>query len=111
MPRIVFCRPGQTARPRQSRGPGRALLFLSFNLLVAGLGCAGPGGQGAPGKAEDENRPEGRPQGGAVAKPRAKIPARVVNAASAWPQFLGPRRDGVWSDEGVLKAFPEKGLY
>jgi outer membrane protein assembly factor BamB len=26
-----------------------------------------------------------------------------------WPQWLGPRRDGVWREKGILKRFPEGG--
>jgi outer membrane protein assembly factor BamB len=36
----------------------------------------------------------------------------VVPAARAddWPQWLGPRRDGVWREEGLLSRFPREGL-
>jgi outer membrane protein assembly factor BamB len=27
-----------------------------------------------------------------------------------WPQWLGPRRDAVWNEIGILSSFPEKGL-
>jgi outer membrane protein assembly factor BamB len=30
--------------------------------------------------------------------------------ADDWPQWLGPKRDGVWREEGLLKAFPKEGL-
>lgn len=30
--------------------------------------------------------------------------------ADDWPQWLGPRRDGVWRETGILKRFPETGL-
>jgi len=29
--------------------------------------------------------------------------------AEDWPQWLGPHRDGVWSESGILKEFPEGG--
>jgi outer membrane protein assembly factor BamB len=29
--------------------------------------------------------------------------------ADDWPQWLGPRRDGVWRETGILKAFPKDG--
>ena len=29
--------------------------------------------------------------------------------ADDWPQWLGPRRDGVWRETGLLEKFPEKG--
>src|ERR1043166_5805280 len=40
--------------------------------------------------------------------------AAVVLLASAvygedWPQWLGPRRDGVWRETGILKRFPTNG--
>lgn len=27
-----------------------------------------------------------------------------------WPQWLGPKRDGVWREKGLVDKFPEKGL-
>lgn len=30
--------------------------------------------------------------------------------ASDWPQWLGPHRDGIWREKGLLEKFPEKGL-
>ena len=30
-------------------------------------------------------------------------------AADDWPQWLGPQRDGIWRENGILKKFPEKG--
>lgn len=29
--------------------------------------------------------------------------------AADWPQYMGPNRDGVWAEAGVLKAFPPGG--
>lgn len=29
--------------------------------------------------------------------------------ADDWPQWLGPKRDGVWREKGILAKFPEKG--
>jgi outer membrane protein assembly factor BamB len=29
--------------------------------------------------------------------------------ADDWPQWLGPQRDGVWREEGILKEFPKEG--
>src|SRR2546421_9371451 len=29
--------------------------------------------------------------------------------ADDWPQWLGPKRDGVWREQGILEKFPEKG--
>lgn len=31
-------------------------------------------------------------------------------SADDWPQWLGPRRDGVWREEGLLESFPSGGL-
>jgi outer membrane protein assembly factor BamB len=36
------------------------------------------------------------------------LPAAV--RADDWPQFLGPRRDGVWREQGVMDKFPTGGL-
>src|SRR5579859_3870355 len=30
--------------------------------------------------------------------------------ADDWPQWLGPKRDGVWRETGLVDRFPEKGL-
>src|SRR4051812_9667200 len=30
--------------------------------------------------------------------------------AEDWPQWLGPHRDSVWHESGLLEKFPEKGL-
>jgi len=27
-----------------------------------------------------------------------------------WPQWLGPKRDSVWREKGIVKTFPKKGL-
>ena len=35
-------------------------------------------------------------------------PAQV--RADDWPQWLGPQRDGVWRETGILQAFPTNGL-
>ena len=29
--------------------------------------------------------------------------------ASDWPQWMGPNRDNVWQEEGLLETFPEGG--
>ena len=29
--------------------------------------------------------------------------------ADDWPQWMGPKRDNVWRDEGILEAFPDDG--
>tara|TARA_B100001123_G_scaffold390729_1_gene468566 strand:- start:2758 stop:4149 length:1392 start_codon:yes stop_codon:yes gene_type:complete len=30
--------------------------------------------------------------------------------ADDWPQWMGPQRDGVWRETGILESFPETGL-
>src|SRR5437660_4252473 len=30
--------------------------------------------------------------------------------ADDWPQWLGPRRDAVWRESGILKQFPSNGV-
>ena len=34
----------------------------------------------------------------------------VAARAEDWPQWRGPNRDGAWTEQGVLKAFPPSGL-
>ena len=34
----------------------------------------------------------------------------LVARGDDWPQWLGPKRDGVWREEGLLQAFPKEGL-
>src|SRR5436853_547073 len=34
-------------------------------------------------------------------------PAKAL--ADDWPQWLGPRRDGVWRETGILERFPPEG--
>src|SRR5688572_8085264 len=65
-------------------------------------------------------RPVGRRRSG-LTHPTGTQPMRTVvlalalgiaaPAASAddWPQWLGPRRDGVWRETGVLDKFPPGG--
>jgi hypothetical protein len=31
-------------------------------------------------------------------------------AADDWPQWMGPQRDNVWREDGLLEKFPEGGL-
>ncbi len=38
----------------------------------------------------------------------ALVPAAAP--ADDWPQWLGPERDGVWRETGILKKFPDGGL-
>src|SRR5512135_791847 len=34
----------------------------------------------------------------------------VALHADDWPQWLGPQRDGVWRETGVVEKFPAEGL-
>jgi outer membrane protein assembly factor BamB len=36
--------------------------------------------------------------------------AAVTARADDWPQWLGPQRDGVWRETGILEKFPTNGL-
>src|SRR2546426_11856907 len=36
------------------------------------------------------------------------IPTSLL--ADDWPQWLGPQRDGIWREKGVLESFPTNGL-
>ena len=41
----------------------------------------------------------------------ALLAALMISPAFAedWPQFLGPKRDGVWREDGILEKFPTGG--
>ena len=32
-----------------------------------------------------------------------------ILAADDWPQWMGPHRDNVWREQGILQAFPDGG--
>lgn len=34
----------------------------------------------------------------------------AVGVADDWPQWMGPQRDGVWRETGIVERLPEKGL-
>jgi outer membrane protein assembly factor BamB len=40
----------------------------------------------------------------------ALLSVAVGVRADDWPQWLGPQRDAVWRETGILRTFPEKGL-
>src|ERR1051326_7397421 len=40
----------------------------------------------------------------------ASLLVGLAASADDWPQWLGPRRDGVWRETGIVKAFPTNGL-
>ena len=37
------------------------------------------------------------------------VPCPPAARAEDWPQWLGPRRDGVWREAGIAERFPEQG--
>lgn len=38
------------------------------------------------------------------------LAANLPSVADDWPQWLGPRRDSVWRETGIVERFPEDGL-
>jgi outer membrane protein assembly factor BamB len=44
-----------------------------------------------------------------IAKLLLTVIASATLHADDWPQWLGPKRDGVWRESGIVKKFPEGG--
>jgi outer membrane protein assembly factor BamB len=44
-----------------------------------------------------------------IAAPVLLLATAAVASADDWPQWLGPKRDGIWRETGVLDKFPEGG--
>src|SRR2546423_8745176 len=73
----------------------------------------------------EQNRQKRTGEGGAVACPPSLLSAlsslclcasvvqlfllAVPVRADDWPQWLGPQRDGVWRETGILSSFPKGG--
>ncbi len=38
------------------------------------------------------------------------ILATPLASADDWPQWMGPNRDGIWAEDGIMQKFPEGGL-
>ena len=36
--------------------------------------------------------------------------ASAVSRGDDWPQWMGPRRDGVWRERGLVASIPASGL-
>src|SRR5689334_3595077 len=34
---------------------------------------------------------------------------QAIARADDWPQWLGPKRDGIWREQGILEQFPNDG--
>lgn len=74
------------------------MLFVSMTgacCLMAGLACAETKSS-AGSKAKD-------------AKPRAAAGSPAVHSSGGWPQFLGPDRNNVSREMGLLNKWPENG--
>src|SRR3989442_1681506 len=39
----------------------------------------------------------------------AILPSAAARADD-WPQWLGPQRDGIWREKGIVEKFPKDGL-
>src|SRR6266852_251087 len=64
-------------------------------------------------------RGEGTPE--PLGSPKRRIPMRSILAlcitllavsasrADDWPQWMGPKRDNVWREKGILDSFPKDG--
>src|SRR5476651_2282889 len=62
-------------------------------LLAALIGCS--------------IKPDDAPE---APKPGAAERAKPTREGSDWPQLLGPNRDGVCTETGILKTWPKEGL-
>jgi outer membrane protein assembly factor BamB len=38
------------------------------------------------------------------------VTSAAVTSAADWPQWMGPKRDDVWTETGIVETFPEGGL-
>lgn len=52
----------------------------------------------------------GLPQSSTSAAQPVITPVALEKPASDWPQWMGPTRDGVWHETGIVDKFPESGL-
>ena len=37
------------------------------------------------------------------------VAATIMASGDDWPQWLGPQRDAVWRETGIIDTFPEQG--
>jgi outer membrane protein assembly factor BamB len=42
--------------------------------------------------------------------PLVVLSGAAAASADDWPQWLGPRRDAVWRETGIVEKFPTNGL-
>ena len=66
-------------------------------LLLLVVGCGGPKDDSKPVPAEEP-------------KPGALDRAKPTRPGADWPTFLGPTRDGVSAEKGILTTWPKDGL-
>src|SRR6188768_3137018 len=50
------------------------------------------------------------PCGIALLSPILSFAVALISHAEDWPQWRGPRRDGVWRETGLLQSIPPEGL-
>ncbi len=48
--------------------------------------------------------------GAAIALTALVVSITTESFADDWPQWLGPQRDGVWREDGIIQRFPNGGL-
>src|SRR5437016_3771073 len=84
----------------------RTSLLIAAGLVLA-LACSGT-------RAQDDKEPEiiTRLKKAKVDGPFALAAALLsISAVRAddWPQWMGPQRDDVWRETGILEKFPKEG--
>src|SRR5262249_7313834 len=104
---LARCLCSRRARGREGEVHGSSLRHPPIRTTSRGPGPK-PGRHSLTRRLSARARPHGPP---ALALLAALLLFSVAGPAGAddWPQWLGPQRDGVWRETGILEKFPKGG--